>query len=345
MSIRRELHYRPVIEAMTDELATEGDCYQLESPDRRDGRLYYHDDKLHLVVEVALSTGRPLLLRGDPGSGKSSLAAYVARNLRWRYYEHVVTSTTEAQDFLWRYDAVRRLADAQVKPGQQLNDFQYVEPGVLWWVFDPESARRRGAPVTGPQPDEAVEPNVDLNKPRAPDGAVVLIDELDKADPDVPNALLVALGSNRFHVDDVNVDVVRASRSDANLVDQPFSRLLIVITTNEERELPPAFLRRCIVYKLVHPDAPRLVAIARLHFERTDQPFSPDDENLCWSIARCVEKLRQDAEYAVRRPPSTAEYLDAVRACRTLGIKVDSSTAWQLLEDIVLSKDEEEKLP
>ena len=345
MSTRQALHYRPVIETMTDELPTEAQGAELDSPDRRDGSVYHYDDELHLAVELALSTGRPLLLRGEPGSGKSSLAAYVARNLGWRYYEHVVTSATQAQDLLWRYDAVRRLADAQAQPGQQLNDFEYIEPGALWWVFDPESARRRGAPATGPQPKEAVEPNPGLNGSRAPDRAVVLVDELDKADPDVPNALLVPLGSTRFHVDDVNIDVMRAPRSDPAAVREPFSRLLVVITTNEERELPPAFLRRCVVHKLVHPDAERLVEVARLHFERPDQPFDEDDVTLCWSIASRVEKLRQVAEAAVRRPPSTAEYLDAVRACRTLGIRVDSSAAWQALEKVVLRKDDEEGPP
>jgi hypothetical protein len=110
------LGYQHVIKTMTDELPAEAEGTELDSPDRRDGSVYCYDSELHLAVELALSTGRPLLLRGDPGSGKSSLAAYVARNLGWRYYEHVVTSATQAQDLLWRYDAVRRLADAQARP-------------------------------------------------------------------------------------------------------------------------------------------------------------------------------------------------------------------------------------
>ena len=82
-------------------------------PDRRDGRVYLMPEKLESAVEVALATGRPLLLRGEPGTGKSSLAAYVARKRRWRYFEHVVTSQTQARDLLWTFDGVRRLADAQ----------------------------------------------------------------------------------------------------------------------------------------------------------------------------------------------------------------------------------------
>src|ERR1700687_2144457 len=84
----------------------------LGAPDRRDGAVYVLDDQLRLAVDVALATGRPLLLRGEPGSGKSSLAAFLARNLGWRYYEHVVSSRTTAQDLLWSFDSMRRLADA-----------------------------------------------------------------------------------------------------------------------------------------------------------------------------------------------------------------------------------------
>ena len=338
-----ELHYQPVIEKMTDELPAVDRGGELDSPDRRDGSVYCYDGELHLSVELALSTGRPLLLRGDPGSGKSSLAAYVARNLGWRYYEHVVTSATQAQDLMWRYDAVRRLADAQARPDQDLNDFEYVEPGVLWWVFDAETARRRGAPLSAPQPEAAKEPNSSLNKSRFHDRAVVLIDELDKADPDVPNALLVPLGSTRFHVDDVNIDVIRSS--DPAAAPGQLSRLLVVISTNEERDLPAAFLRRCVVHKLIHPDATRLVEIARRHFEWPDQPFGEDDKALCWSIANRVEELRKTATAAARRPPSTAEYLDAVRACRTLHIEVGPAKAWQALEKVLLRKDDDESLP
>jgi MoxR-like ATPase len=333
-----ELRYQPLIAKMTDEWSAEAQDQGLDSPDRRDGSVYCYDGELHLSVELALSTGRPLLLRGDPGSGKSSLAAYIARNLGWRYYEHVVTSATQAQDLLWRYDAVRRLADAQAKPDGELNDFDYVEPGVLWWVFDAETARRRGAPPSAPAAAEAVEPNRELNDQRIQDRAVVLIDELDKADPDVPNALLVPLGSTRFRVDDVSVDVARAP--DPAAPDQ-LSRLLVVITTNEERALPSALLRRCVVHKLVHPDAVRLVEIARRHFEPPDQPFSQGDLELCRSIASQVEELRKTAIAAARRPPSTAEYLDAVRACRTLHIEVGPSMAWKALEKALLRKDDE----
>ena len=105
------------------------------------------DDQLRLAVDVALATGRPLLLRGEPGSGKSSLAAFLARNLSWRYYEHVVSSRTTAQDLLWSFDSMRRLADAsRARAGESadLDDAGYTEPGVMWWALDRKSALTRG---------------------------------------------------------------------------------------------------------------------------------------------------------------------------------------------------------
>src|SRR5262245_26922047 len=115
--------------------------WPVDSPDRRDGRVYVMPEEVELAVDVALATGRPLLLRGEPGSGKSSLAAYLARMRGWRYYEHVVTSRTKAEDLLWTYDHVRRLSDAQVRDkGTALVDQHYVTPGPLWWAFDPASA-------------------------------------------------------------------------------------------------------------------------------------------------------------------------------------------------------------
>src|SRR5262245_59453218 len=122
--------------------------YRLESgtskagQDTRDGSVYVYNEPITLAVRVALATGRPLLLLGPPGSGKSSLAAYVARSMNWNYFEQVVTSKTRAQDLLWGFDAIRRLRDAHASslhPGLE----PYIEPRVLWWAFDPPNARLR----------------------------------------------------------------------------------------------------------------------------------------------------------------------------------------------------------
>jgi MoxR-like ATPase len=310
-----------------------------DAPDRRDGRLYLIDDALRLAVEVAFTTSRPLLLRGAPGSGKSTLAAFIARNLNYRYYEQTVTAATRSRDLLWRFDSVRRLSDAQVRGHDDppLRDVNYIEPGVLWWAFNRESARRRGVKAEDEPPaTAAVEPNEELNATRLPDCAVVLIDEIDKADPDVPNGLLEPLSSITFTVHETGTTVRReASRSTGAAADGK-SSLLIVLTTNEERDLPPAFIRRCIVHELEHPDEDRLVEIARLHHSGRAESF---EERLCRALATRVIALREQAEEQGARPPGTAEYLDAVRACTTLGITPDGSRAWQVLASATLTKE------
>lgn len=308
----------------------------LTQPDRRDGAIYEMTGRLHLAVEVALTTGRPLLLRGEPGTGKSSLAPYVARRLGWRYYEHVVTSQTGASDLLYRFDAVRRLGDAQL-PDRLRPDHHYLEPGVLWWALDRASAAMRGSPDAPP----AAEPHPEINAGRDPGRAVVLIDEIDKAHPDVPNGLLTVLGSNRFEVPYLNAAVTPAMalrpRETAPVETSP---LLVVLTTNEERELPSAFTRRCLVWTLTHPDIDHLVRIARRHFGTADRPFADADVALARALAVRLEELRTGADPHTRRP-STAEFLDAFRACRAQGVRPEASDArWRLIEQLTLAKPE-----
>jgi len=300
------------------------------APDPRDGLVYVMSDEIGLAVRVAEATGRPLLLRGEPGSGKSSLAAFIARQRRWRYYEHVVTSRTQARDLLWTFDSVRRLADAEaLKDGAALNDYDYVEPGALWWAFARGSAQRRGAPDGAPLARSAVEPTARTNEGRSAEHAVVLIDEIDKADPDMPNGLLVPLGSNEFTVTETGTKI-RPVRH---------SRRIVVITTNEERALPQAFLRRCVVLWLRLPEDTEaatawLVRIARAHHPGT---FPAADEALARAIAGELIALRADAARPALRAPSTAEFLDAVRACGTLEISVGSAD-WARLRDLLLIK-------
>jgi MoxR-like ATPase len=270
--------------------------------DLRDGSVYVYEDEIELAVNVALATGRPLLVCGPPGSGKSSLAPNVARVKGWRYLEQVISSTTQARDLLWTFDAVARLRDAQAREGEVKPLRDYIEPGVLWEAFDSRSAETRGEETGGEQ-----------------SRAVVLLDEIDKADPDVPNNLLVPLGSWEFALPDLGLTV--------HAVVPP----LVVLTTNDERELSKPFVRRCVVLTLERPDEDRLTEIAGAHF--------PDgDEALHRRLAGIVASMADGADGAdATAAPSTAEFLDAIRACRELGIDPDDDD-WATLERLVLTK-------
>jgi MoxR-like ATPase len=297
--------------------------------DRRDGRVYVHDDRIRTATRVALATGRPLLLRGPAGTGKSSLAPFMARALKRRFYAFTVTARTQARDLMWRFDALGRLSDAQIRrpgddgPSKVDRLEHYVEPGVLWWALDPASARRRGVadgeiivpPVSAPD---------DPGKGPIGNGAVVLIDEIDKADPDVPNNLLEPLGSLQFSVDETQANVALKGTPP-----------LVFITTNDERELPAAFRRRCVILYLQKHERADLIAIARVHFGDHNPPVTDD---IAGRIADAHLRLRDLADKDGQRPPSTAEYLDAVRACLRLGADPGTGGEWTHIEQLALSK-------
>lgn len=273
--------------------------------DRRDGAVYVWNEDLELAVNIAIATERPLLVRGPSGTGKSSLAASLAVAENWKYYEQVVSSATEAQHFLWRFETLQRLSDAQA--GAMRPAVHYVSPGVLWWAFDPKGARSYGT-----------DPNrFPKNQDRR---AVVLIDEIDKADPDVPNNLLVPLGSLEFTVSDAADAVVKA-------VVPP----IVVITTNDERELPNAFTRRCVVVKLEPPDRKTLLQIAAAH-------FGPDRDLLYEQIADSLDAIAAAKKSHGLPVPSTAEYLDAIATCRDLGVAPGAHATWRAVERAVFLK-------
>jgi MoxR-like ATPase len=301
--------------------------------DRRDGKLYRYTPGLKLCVNVALATGRPLLVLGPTGCGKSSLAFNLARIMHRRYYEFVVTSRSQGRDLLYRFDAVRRFGDAQfharspAQPGRAdssdrpdgLEDFwtsyyPYIEPGPLWWIINPASAARRGYPINSTARFKGAEdPKVWGPDPDGETGAVLLIDEVDKAEPDFPNNLLVPLGSRQFVVEEVS----RTMRLDDGSGDPANRNPLVIITSNRERELPEAFVRRCVVAEIPVPRVSDLVEIARIAFGDA-RPGMHEE------IALRLEELRGSDSL------STAEYLDAVTAIRRL------DASGQAVSDILL---------
>src|SRR5215813_8653975 len=141
----------PTLDALDTRMIDTGQYTGLGSVlgDRRDGRVYVHDQRIRSATRVALATGRPLLLRGAAGSGKSSLAPFMARALNRRFYSFTVTARTQARDLMWQFDALQRLSDAQIRRSGDVGPSKvdrlehYIQPGVLWWALNPVSARRR----------------------------------------------------------------------------------------------------------------------------------------------------------------------------------------------------------
>jgi MoxR-like ATPase len=264
------------------------------------------------AVRAALAAQRPLLVRGEPGSGKSQLARAAAEVLGRLFVAEVVHARSESQDLQWRFDALGRLGDAQAMGAgshtpeevrQRLAQRNYLSPGALWWVFDWQSALAQhklgGQQSTRPQPPTGWIPE---------NGSVLLIDEIDKAEADLPNGLLETLGNGAFTVPWLEQPVSAPPGTPTPLV---------VITTNEERELPAAFVRRCLVLNLQmpreqQPFIAKLIERGALHFgERCTA-------ELYREAARQLWQDRQAAEDQGLQGPGQAEYIDLLRVVATL---------------------------
>ena len=274
-------------------------------------RYVYHDPRIVLAVNVALVVRRPLLVMGLPGSGKSALATDVAARLGWSFIGTTITSRTRLEDLVARIDSVRRLADAQAN--RLKDDDAYLVPGLLWWTFDPESAAHVA--------NRANDIHADLRN--AATGTVVLLDEIDKAEPDLPNDLLTPL--DRFTISPPGRKPIAADTD-----------VLFVVTSNGERTMPPAFLRRCVVLELNDEDPDFFTAVATSHFgERADSLYG--------DIAARTLELSRLAEDDRRRRPSIAEYLDTVRASLEFDQRPPTETKpgtplWAAIEEAALRK-------
>lgn len=223
---------------------------------------YIATEDLKLAVNAALALQRPLLIKGEPGTGKTMLAEEVAAALNRPLLQWHIKSTTKAHQGLYEYDAVSRLRDSQLGDEKVRDIGNYIVKGVLWEAFEAE------------QP------------------TVVLIDEIDKADIEFPNDLLRELDKMEFHVYE--------TRQTIKAVHRP----LIIITSNNEKDLPDAFLRRCFFHYINFPDRSTLLDIVAVHYP---------------SVREDVLSAALDTFFALRdapglkKKPSTSEFLDWLR--------------------------------
>ena len=223
---------------------------------------YIATDDLMMAVNAAITLARPLLIKGEPGTGKTQLAQEIARALNRPLHEWHIKSTSKAQQGLYEYDAVSRLRDSQLGDPRVHDIANYIVKGKLWEAFESD-----------------VQP-------------VLLIDEIDKADIEFPNDLLRELDRMEFYVYETR-QLVRARH-----------RPIIVITSNNEKELPDAFLRRCFFHYIRFPDEETMTRIVDVHY--------PDlRKDLLSEALTAFFKLREAP--GLRKKPSTSELLDWVK--------------------------------
>ncbi|MDH4293450.1 MAG: MoxR family ATPase [Betaproteobacteria bacterium] len=220
---------------------------------------YVATDDLMMAVNAALALERPLLIKGEPGTGKTMLALEVAKALKRPLFEWHIKSTTKAQHGLYEYDAVSRLRDSQLGDPKVKDIANYIVQGMLWQAF------------TSDEP------------------AVLLIDEVDKADIEFPNDLLRELDRMEFYVYETR-ELIKAKH-----------RPLVIITSNNEKELPDAFLRRCFFHYIRFPDADTMAQIVDVHFPGIKKQLLSQALNAFFEIREVP---------GLKKKPTTSELLD-----------------------------------
>src|SRR5215475_3005562 len=227
---------------------------------------YVATDDLTMAVNAAITLARPLLIKGEPGTGKTQLAQEIARSLGAPLYEWHIKSTSKAQQGLYEYDAVSRLRDSQLGEARVHDIRNYIVKGRLWEAFESQAR------------------------------PVLLIDEIDKADIEFPNDLLLELDRMEFYVYELNRTVKARARP------------IVMITSNNEKELPDAFLRRCFFHYIRFPDEATMAAIIDAHYPSIKQRLVNEALKIFYDMRKVP---------GLKKKPSTRELLDWLKLLMT----------------------------
>lgn len=251
---------------------------------------YIASEELMSAVNVARALKKPLLIKGEPGTGKTMLARAIAESLDMPLVTWNIKSTTKAQDGLYMYDTIQRLYDGQFGVEGVDDIARYIKLGKLGEAFNSDTQ------------------------------VVLLIDEIDKADLEFPNDLLWELDQMEFYIHETK-ETIKAKQ-----------RPIVIITSNAEKELPDAFLRRCIFHYISFPDRELMDEIVRTHFDSIDEHILSEAMDVFYMIRDTRE---------IKKKPSTSELIDWINALQLGGITADQIKAKLPFIGTVVKKDED----
>ena len=251
---------------------------------------YVVTKELMNAVNVSIALQKPLLIKGEPGTGKTMLAESISKALDMDLIIWGIKSTTKAQEGLYVYDTVQRLYDSQFGEGNVSDIKQYIKLGKLGEAFTSDKQ------------------------------VVLLIDEIDKADLEFPNDLLWELDKMEFYINETKETVKTKHRP------------IVIITSNAEKELPDAFLRRCIFHYIEFPDAEKMEEIINVHFGNIDQ-------KLCQKALEAFYEIRKMDE--IQKKPSTSELLDWIQALMISGVDIENLSSEMPFVGVLLKKNQD----
>lgn len=251
---------------------------------------YVVTKELMNAVNVSIALQKPLLIKGEPGTGKTMLAESISKALDMDLIIWGIKSTTKAQEGLYVYDTVQRLYDSQFGEGNVSDIKQYIKLGKLGEAFTSDKQ------------------------------VVLLIDEIDKADLEFPNDLLWELDKMEFYINETKETIKTKHRP------------IVIITSNAEKELPDAFLRRCIFHYIEFPDAEKMGEIINVHFGNIDQ-------KLCQKALEAFYEIRKMDE--IQKKPSTSELLDWIQALMISGVDIENLSSEMPFVGVLLKKNQD----